>query len=159
KELAPGVRCGDLSGIVACEAPAWLRPYTYPPLELALLRDWEQKMTLLAECSIREPITAIGGVPSWLLVLFERLLQVSDKPRVVDVWPGLRAVIHGGTKFDPYRPVFRRLVGSDAVHFQETYAASEGFFAAEDIGTDLLRLVPDLGIFVEFVPVAELDAD
>src|SRR5262249_21672274 len=116
KELAPGVRCGDLSGIVACEAPAWLRPYTYPPLELALLRDWEQKMTLLAECSIREPITAIGGVPSWLLVLFERLLQVSDKPRVVDVWPGLRAVIHGGTKFDPYRPVFRRLVGSDAVH-------------------------------------------
>jgi hypothetical protein len=158
RELAPGIRSGDLSGIVACDVPSWLRPYTFPPLELALLRDWEQKMSLLAQRSIHEPITAVGGVPSWLLVLFERLLQVSGKQRVADVWPGLRAVIHGGTKFDPYRPVLRRLVGSDAVQFHETYAASEGFFAAEAIGTGLMRLVPDLGIFFELVPVAELDA-
>jgi hypothetical protein len=158
-ELAPGVRSGDLSGIVACEVPALLRPYTFPPLELALLRDWEQKMNLLAERSIHEPITAVGGVPSWLLVLFERLLQVSGKRCVAEVWPALRAIIHGGTKFDPYRAVFRRLIGSDAVHFYETYAASEGFFAAEDRDTGLLRLVPDLGIFFEFVPVEELQAD
>jgi hypothetical protein len=157
--LAEGVRSGDLSGIVTCEVPAYQRPYTFPPLELALLRDWDQKMTLLAERGSREPITAIGGVPSWLLVLFERLLQVTGKERIADVWPGLRAVIHGGTKFDPYRALFRRLIGSEAVHFHEAYAASEGFFAAEDAGHGLLRLVPDLDIFFEFVPAQELHAD
>jgi hypothetical protein len=158
-ELAPGVRGGDLSGIVAREVPALLRAYTFPPLELALLRDWERKMSLLAERSIHEPITAIAGVPSWLLVLFERVLQVSGKQSVADAWPALRAVIHGGTKFDPYRAVFRRLIGSEAVHFHETYAASEGFFAAEDRNTGLLRLVPDLDIHFEFVPVEELETD
>jgi hypothetical protein len=158
-ELSPGVRSGDLSGIVACEVPALLRPYTFPPSEMALLRDWDKKLSLLAERSVREPITAVGGVPSWLLVLFERLLQVSGKRSVADVWPELRVIIHGGTKFDPYRQVFRRLVGSDAVHFYETYAASEGFFAAEDPKTGLLRLVPDLGVFFEFVPVEQLESD
>lgn len=157
--LAEGVRGGDLSGIAAREVPAILRPYTFPPLEVALLRDWEQKMTLLAERSAREPITAVGGVPSWLLVLFERLLQITGKKCIADVWPTLRVVIHGGTKFDPYQSLFRRLIGSDAVRYHETYPASEGFIAAADSRHGLLRLVPDQGIFFEFVPVHELDTD
>ncbi|HKB39937.1 MAG TPA: GH3 auxin-responsive promoter family protein, partial [Gemmataceae bacterium] len=123
---------GDLSGIAAREVPSVLRPYTFPPLELALLRDWETKMQRLAERSATLPITLVGGVPSWLLVLFERVLQLTGKERLIDVWPGLRLIVHGGTKFDPYRDLFRRLVGSDGVHFAETYPASEGFLATED---------------------------
>jgi hypothetical protein len=158
-ELAPGVLAGDLSGIAPRELSPLLRPYTFPPLELALLRDWEQKMALLAQHSARLPITVVSGVPSWLLLLFEKLLAVTGRGCVADVWPTLRLVIHGGTKFDPYHALFRKLVGGDAVSFLETYPASEGFVATEDPRYRLLRLVPDHGIFFEFVPVEELHAE
>jgi hypothetical protein len=156
--LAPGVVAGDLSGIAAREVSSLLRPYTFPPLDLALLRDWDAKLNLLAERSAREPITCVSGVPSWLLVLFERLLQITGKSCLADVWPTLRLVIHGGTKFDPYRSLFRRIVGREDVHFLETYPASEGFIALEDLRHGLLRLLPDHGIFFEFVPAEELGA-
>jgi hypothetical protein len=149
---------GDLSGIAAREVPAVLRPYTYPPLDLALLSDWEEKLDRLAEQSVRLPVTLVSGVPSWLLVLFERLRRLTGRERIAEVWPTLRVVVHGGTRFDPYRSMFRRLVG-DSVPFLEVYPASEGFIAAEDPRHGLLRLIPDHGVFFEFVPVGELGQD
>lgn len=131
-------------------------PFTYPPLDVALLKDWEEKLTLLAEQSINLPITMISGVPSWLLVLFDRLKQITRKSRIADIWPGLRLVIHGGTCFEPYRTLFRQVIGSDQVRFLETYPASEGFIAAEDHRHGMLRLIPDHNVFFEFVPVDEL---
>lgn len=157
--LAPDVLAGDLSGIAAREVASVLRPYTFPPLELALERDWERKLQLLAEQSARLPITAVSGVPSWLLLLFERLLQTTGRTSIAEVWPSLRLVIHGGTRFDPYRALFQRLIGSDAVRLLETYPASEGFVATEDPRHGLLRLIPDHGIFFEFVPVEDLGSD
>lgn len=157
--LAEGVLGGDLSGIAARELASVLRPYTFPPLELALQRDWEHKMQQLAEQSARLPITVVSGVPSWLLVLFDRVRQVTGRERIADVWPTLRLVIHGGTKFDPYRSIFRQVIGSERVCFQEVYPASEGYIASEDLRHGQLRLLPDHGIFFEFVPVAELDQD
>src|SRR5439155_13732810 len=120
---------------------------------------WEGKLARLAEQSRRLPITLVSGVPSWLLVLFERMLQLTGRDRLADVWPTLQVVMHGGTSFEPYRSLFRRIVGSDRVQFQETYPASEGFVAAEDPRHGLLRLIPDHQIFFEFVPVAELGSD
>ncbi len=151
----PQTQAGDLSGIATREVPAVLRPYTYPPPDLALLSDWEEKLNRLAAESARLPVTLVSGVPSWLLVLFERLRQRTGRERISEVWPTLRVVVHGGTRFDPYRSLFRRLVG-DGVHFLETYPASEGFVAAEDPRHGLLRLIPDHGVFFEFVPVGEL---
>jgi GH3 auxin-responsive promoter len=147
---------GDLSGITSVEASSWMRPFTFPPPEVANLRDWEEKMTLLARTSSRLPITMLSGVPSWMLVLFDRLRQVTGKERIADIWPALRLVIHGGTKFDPYRDLFRAQVG-EAVHFTEVYPASEAYLAAEDHRHGLLRLIVDHDIFYEFVPVGELD--
>jgi hypothetical protein len=152
------ILAGDLSGIAAREVSRFLRPYTFPPLDLALMRDWDRKMQLLAERSAALPITAVSGVPSWLLVLFERLRQVTGRDRLIDIWPALRLVVHGGTKFDPYRALFRQVVGSDDVRFLEVYPASEGYVATEDPRHGLLRLLPDHGLFFEFVPVAELHA-
>jgi hypothetical protein len=149
---------GDLSGIATREVPAFLRPYVFPPAELALLTDWDQKLDQLAERSSRLPIALVSGVPSWLLVLFERLRQVTGQEHIADVWPTLRVVVHGGTRFDPYRSLFRRLVG-DGVQFLETYPTSEGFIAAEDPRHGLLRVIPDHGIFFEFVPADELGQD
>src|SRR5690606_8127159 len=82
-----GVRQGDLSAIAAIEVGDWLRPYTFPPLDLALEADWDHKLTMLAERSLREPITLVGGVPSWLLVLFDRLKQLSGKATLGEIWP------------------------------------------------------------------------
>ncbi len=153
----PAVLAGDLSGIVAREAPAIMGPFTYPPVDVALLKDWEQKLTVLAEQSVKLPITMISGVPSWLLVLFDRLKQITGKEHIADIWPQLRLIIHGGTSFEPYRELFRQVSGSDEVHFLETYPASEGFIAAEDHRHKMLRLIPDHGVFFEFVPVDELN--
>jgi hypothetical protein len=152
------VLAGDLSGIVAREASQFLRPFTFPPADLALLNDWDRKLYLLAERAARLPITMLSGVPSWLLVLFDRLKKVTGRQRVTDVWPGLRLVIHGGTRFDPYRSLFERELGPD-VSLIDTYPASEGYVASEDPRHGLLRLLPDHDIFFEFVPVEDLSAD
>ena len=158
-KLAHAPVAGDLSGIAAREVPGLLRPFTFPPLDVALLTDWEKKLSLLAEQSARLPITLVGGVPSWLLVLFERLLQVTGRSTIADIWPTLQVVVHGGTKFDSYAALFRRVIGNDKVQYLETYPASEGFVAAEDPRFHSLRLIPDHGIFFEFVPVEELGKD
>jgi hypothetical protein len=150
------IRAGDLSGITAVETSPLLRPYTFPPVELALQRDWEKKLWQLAERAAQLPITMLSGVPSWLLVLFDRVKQVTGRNHIADVWPMLRLIFHGGTTFEPYRTLFAREVGSTDVHFFETYAASEGFLAAEDPRYQRLRLLTDHHLFFEFVPVEEL---
>jgi hypothetical protein len=147
---------GDLSGIVARETPKWLRPFAFPPPEIALISDWEKKLTELGERSIKLPITLISGVPAWLLVLFERLLKLTGKPCIADIWPTLQLVIHGGTSFAPYQQAFRKVLGSERIQTLETYPASEAFVATEDPRTGLLRLIPDHEIFFEFVPLDEL---
>lgn len=158
-DSTPGApRAGDLSGIAAFEVPGLLRSATFPPLKLALLVDWEKKLDLLAEQSSRLPITLVSGVPSWLVVLFERLRQVTGRDQIREIWPTLKVIVHGGTSFEPYRSLFHRLVGQ-GVHYLETYPASEGFIAAEDPRHGLLRLIPDHGVFFEFVPLPELGLD
>ncbi|ADV62717.1 GH3 auxin-responsive promoter [Isosphaera pallida ATCC 43644] len=156
---AAGVAQGDLSAIAVLEAGEWIRPYSFPPLELALISDWDRKLALMAEHAVSEPITLVSGVPSWLLILFRRVLEVSGKGSLAEVWPGLEVVVHGGVKFDPYRPAFEAVLGNPAIRLQESYPASEGFFAYGDPDTGSLRLIVDHGIFYEFIPVDQLNSD
>ncbi|MGE5755579.1 MAG: GH3 auxin-responsive promoter family protein [Planctomycetaceae bacterium] len=156
---APDVRQGDLSAIASLEVSELLRPYTFPPLDLALEPNWDRKLARLAEHSRDEPITLVGGVPSWLLALFQRLLDLSGKATIAEVWPTLEVVVHGGVKFDPYREAFAQVLGNSRVRLQETYPCSEGFIAFGDPATGLLRLIFDHGIFFEFVPLDELESD
>lgn len=158
EQPAPGVRQGDLSGIATQEAGEWLRPYAFPPLDLALETDWDRKLSALARESLREPISLVGGVPSWLLALFGRILDLAGKRTIAEVWPTLELVVHGGVKFDPYREAFAEILGDPAIRLQETYPCSEGFIAYGDPAADRLKLVFDHGIFYEFVPVDELDS-
>ena len=158
EQPAPRVHQGDLSGIAALELSPLLRPYTFPPLELALESNWDTKLANLAERSIRERITLISGVPSWLLMLFQRVLELTGESSIGSVWPELEVVVHGGVKFDPYEKTFRGILGRSDIRLQETYPCSEGFIAFGDPKTDLLRLLLDHGLFYEFVPVAELDS-
>jgi hypothetical protein len=151
-----GSLAGDLSGIAAKELLGVLRPYVFPPFDLTLITDWSEKVNRFAELSAREPITAISGIPAWMQVLFSRVKAATGKKTIAEVWPELRLVVHGGTKFDPYRDLFKKEMGSDLVKFCEVYPASEGFVATEDPRYGHLRVVPDHDVFFEFVPVEEL---
>ncbi|HYH66257.1 MAG TPA: GH3 auxin-responsive promoter family protein [Urbifossiella sp.] len=154
---ADGSRAGDLSGIAATEVPDFFRPYVFPPPALMRLTDWEEKLARAAALSVRARVTVVSGVPSWLLALFERVKRAAGTRTVAEAWPGLRLVLHGGTKFDPYRDLFRKEIGDPRVGFCEVYPCSEGFVATEDPRYGLLRIVPDHDVFFEFVPVDQLD--
>ena len=154
---APGVGQGDLSAIAAKTVGSWLRPYTYPALDVALESNWDRKLTRMAEESLEEPITLVSGVSSCLISLFQRVIALSGKKTVAEVWPTLEVVVHGGVKFDPYREAFLSLIGDPGIMFMETYPCSEGFIAHGDPATGLLRLLLDHDIFYEFVPADDLD--
>lgn len=156
RKQSDGSLAGDLSGIAAKESPGFLGSYIFPPRELTLMTDWDAKVRRFAELGARERITALSGIPAWMYVLFGKLKEVTGKKTVAEVWPDLRLIVHGGTKFDPYRELFKQEIGSDLVKFCEVYPCSEGFIATEDPRYQMLRVVPDHDIFFEFVPFDEL---
>lgn len=156
---ADGSLAGDLSGIAAREVLDLMRSYIYPPPDHSHIANWEEKLRTFAEISVHETITAISGIPAWMYVLFARLKEVTGKKTVAEIWPDLRLIIHGGTKFDPYRDLFRKEIGSDEVKYCEVYPCSEGFVATEDPRYGLLRVIPDHDVFFEFVPIEELGTD
>ncbi|MGE0715433.1 MAG: GH3 auxin-responsive promoter family protein [Alphaproteobacteria bacterium] len=154
-EEAPGVFSGDLSGIAAKTLPPWARGFSYPPPEVALLADWEEKLERIARGSLELPIRTLSGTPSWLLILLERVAALRGGG---PAYPDLDLLVHGGVRFDGYRRRFEGLLQGTSAELREVYPASEGFIASADRGPgEGLRLNVDHGIFYEFVPVAELD--
>jgi hypothetical protein len=159
--LAPGVRAGDLSGIATATMPPWARLWSFPPRELALIADWEEKVARLAPLSLEEDIRALSGTPSWVLIFFDKLaaLRPESAGRLVELYPNLELLVHGGVNFAPYRHRFETLLEGGHAELREVYAASEGFVALADRAPeDGLRLIVDNGLFFEFVPVDELTA-
>jgi hypothetical protein len=149
------IHYGDLSAVLLQNAPfygQWLRT---PELAIALLDEWETKIEKLAASTIKENVTSLSGVPTWTLLLLKRILDITGKNHISDVWPNLELYIHGGVSFTPYREQFARVLGKD-ISYLEIYNASEGFFAAQDIPhSEGMLLFLDHGIFYEFMPVAE----
>jgi acyl-CoA synthetase (AMP-forming)/AMP-acid ligase II len=149
---------GDLSGLAARRLPAWIRQRYTPGPEIAAIPDWEQRLAATARLARDQDLRLIAGMPSWMLVLFERIRSLGDDPELPlgQVWPRLAVFIHGGVRMDPYRSVFEAAIGRP-VHSLEVYPASEGFVAIQVGATDPgLTLMLDYGIFYEFVPAAEL---
>ena len=161
EDLGEGVKSGDLSGIARLENPRWSHPFVFPSIEQALEADWEEKIDKLARLSLAEPIRCIAGTPSWLLLFFERLAQLTGRERNVrNFYPDLDLMVYGGMSFAPYRAAFERWFPDEDVDWREVYTASEGFIASADRGVDEgMRLNLDTGLFYEFVPVGEWEAD
>ena len=106
--------------------------------------------------TIHENITSLVGVPSWMLVLLNRVLEKTGKNNILEVWPNLEVYFHGGVNFNPYREQYRKLIPKKDFKYYETYNASEGFFALQDVNGSLdLLLMLDYGIFYEFIPMSE----
>jgi hypothetical protein len=146
---------GDLSAVLMQNTPFWGNWIRTPELKIALMDEWENKIEMLATTTMQENVTSVSGVPTWTLVLFQRILELTGKENMKEVWPSLELYMHGGVSFHPYKEQFKKLIGGD-VQYLEMYNASEGFFAAQDKpNSEGMLLFLDHGIFYEFMPIEE----
>ena len=149
---------GDLSAIVIKNLPWWAEKTRIPKKNIALMSDWEEKLEKLAQSSLKEDVYLLAGVPSWTLILCQRILEITGKKHMREVWPNLELFMHGGVSFEPYREQFKKLIPFDNMHYIESYNASEGFFGIQDdFNTNELLLMLDYGIFYEFIPMDSFD--
>ena len=151
---------GDLSAIIIENMPFWADFSSAPRIETALLSEWETKMEAIVNETIDENITSLVGVPSWMLVLLNAVLEKTGKDNILEVWPNLEVYFHGGVNFNPYREQYEKLLPKKDFKYYETYNASEGFFAIQDTNdsNDLLLML-DYGIFYEFIPMEDYDGE
>jgi hypothetical protein len=150
---------GDLSALIVENLPSWAEFIRVPKRSVALMDEWESKIEKMALSTINHDVTNILGVPSWTLLLMRRILEITGRKNLLEVWPNLEVFFHGGVNFEPYVNQFRDLIPSDTMHYMETYNASEGFFGLQDkTDSDELLLMLDYGIFYEFMPMHQLDA-
>jgi hypothetical protein len=144
---------GDLSAIIIKNLPFWVEFRTVPERQIALMDKWEQKIEMMAQNVKSEDVTNIAGVPSWTLILLRRILEITGKKTISDLWPNLELYMHGGVNFEPYESQFHMLIPSQKMQYYQSYNASEGYFGIQDnIGAKDMLLMLDYGIFYEFIP-------
>ena len=149
---------GDLSAVLMKNLPLWAEFYRTPHLDIALLDNFEEKIEKMAYATKDVNVTSISGVPTWNILLFKRILEITGKNNLLEVWPNLELYFHGAVNFTPYRDQFKKLIPDDDMYYLETYNASEGFFGIQDLeepGDMLLML--DYGIFYEFLPLDRIN--
>ncbi|MBK8599528.1 MAG: GH3 auxin-responsive promoter family protein [Flavobacterium sp.] len=146
---------GDLSAILIENMPIWAEFSSTPSSRVSLMSEWETKITAIIEESKNENVTSFAGVPSWMLVLMNKVLEDTGKSNLMEIWPNLEVYFHGGVSFEPYREQYKKILPSSSFKYYEIYNASEGFFAIQDLNnsSDLLLML-DYGIFYEFIPMS-----
>lgn len=155
----PGSLVGDLSAILIENINPLVNLLRVPDKHTALLPDFEEKREKIAQMAVRERrITNISGVPSWMMAVLTRMLEISGAERITDLWPRAEVFFHGGVAFTPYRAQYERLFGKGGLRYMETYNASEGFFGIQSDPSDpAMLLMIDYGVFYEFVPLEEVE--
>jgi hypothetical protein len=149
---------GDLSAIIMKNLPWWAEIRRTPSKDIALMSEWEPKIQKIAEETISQDVYILVGVPSWTYVLLKKILEITGKKHIKEVWPNLELFLHGGVNFEPYRSLFNSIIPPKGMNYIETYNASEGFFAIQDlVDSKELLLMLDYGIFYEFIPMSEYE--
>ena len=145
---------GDLSAILIENMPIWAEFSSTPSNKVSLMSEWESKLGAIINETRTENVTSFAGVPSWMLVLMNRVLEETGRGNLFEIWPNLEVYFHGGVSFDPYREQYLKLLPKKDFKYYEIYNASEGFFAIQDQNdsSDLLLML-DYGIFYEFIPM------
>ncbi len=147
-------RYGDVSAVILKNLPLWAQFVRTPSLDIALMDEWESKIDKMASYTAEENVTSISGVPTWTIVLLEKIVEKLGVSSICEVWPNLEIFFHGAVSFTPYRDLFHKLIPSSSMRYLETYNASEGFFGIQDQpGSSDLLLMLDYGIYYEFIPV------
>lgn len=154
------VKVGDLSANLIDRMNPLANLVRIPSKQIALLEDWSVKLPALAEASLNQNVTNISGVPSWFLSVIKEVLKRKGVDNIHDVWPNLEVFFHGGISFRPYREQYNAITDCSKMHYLETYNASEGFFAVQTSwDSPGMMLIPDSGIFYEFIPLSETDKE
>ena len=154
----PGSLVGDLSAILIENISPLVNLIRVPRKETALLADFMTKRDRIARESLNRNVTNISGVPSWMLSVLDRVLEISGQSHINDVWPNLEVFFHGGVAFTPYRERYHQIIDSEGMHYMETYNASEGFFGLQDDPADpAMLLMIDYDVFYEFIPLEQVD--
>ncbi|TXG38349.1 GH3 auxin-responsive promoter family protein [Seonamhaeicola maritimus] len=149
-----GTVFGDLSAILIDNMPFWAEFSSTPSNKVSLMSDWEYKMQAIVDETINENVTSLAGVPSWMLVLLNNVLETTGKESLFDIWPNLEVYFHGGVSFVPYKDQYKTILPKSNFRYYEIYNASEGFFAIQDQNNSSeLLLMLDYGIFYEFIPM------
>ncbi len=155
----PKSKNGDVSALIIENMPSFAKAFYTPSREIALMSDWDEKLELMNTICSEEKVVCFAGVPTWLLVLFRRMLKYKGATHMHEIWPFARIFIHGGVGFDPYRDEFKRMFPKENFIFLEAYTASEGYFGIQDrIHQDGMLLLTDNGIFYEFLPLSEVNS-
>ncbi|TVZ16776.1 GH3 auxin-responsive promoter family protein [Maribacter sp. MAR_2009_72] len=145
---------GDLSAILIDNMPLWAEYSSTPSNKVSLMSEWESKLMAIIHESVQENVTSLAGVPSWMLVLLNKVLQETGKENLFQVWEHLEVYFHGGVNFSPYKEQYKNILPKSDFNYYEIYNASEGFFAIQDRNNaDDLLLMLDYGIFYEFIPM------
>ena len=153
----PGSLVGDLSAILIENINPVVNLFRVPKKRVALLSDFEEKRDLIAREALRKNVTNLSGVPSWMMGVITRVLELSGKQYLDEVWPNLEVFFHGGIAFTPYRELYRSLIRNPRMQYMETYNASEGFFGLQsDLADPAMLLMLDYGVFYEFIPLEEV---
>lgn len=156
----PDSLVGDLSAILIENISPLANLVRVPKKSTALLSDFEVKRDRIARETLHKNVTNISGVPSWMLSVLVRVLELSGKQHLEEVWPNLEVFFHGGIAFTPYRKQYEQLITKSDMHYMETYNASEGFFGIQNDPSDpAMLLMLDYGVFYEFIPIEELDTE
>ncbi len=150
-----GTVFGDLSAILIDNMPFWAEFSSTPSNKVSLMSNWEHKMQAIVNETIQENVTSLAGVPSWMLVLLNNVLETTGRQNLHDVWPNLEVYFHGGVSFTPYHEQYKKILSKKDFKYYEIYNASEGFFAIQDQNnSNELLLMLDYGIFYEFIPMS-----
>lgn len=151
---------GDLSAIIIQNLPFWAEFQRVPNRSIALMDEWESKIEKMAIATIEHDVTNISGVPSWTLLLLKKIIEITGKKNINEVWENLEIYFHGGVSFSPYSEQFNQLIPSSKMNYLETYNATEGFFGIQDNpNSDELLLMLDYGIYYEFLPIELVDTE
>lgn len=150
---------GDVSAVIMKNLPLWAQFIRTPSLDIALMDKWEEKIEKMATATADENVTSLSGVPTWTILLLQRILEIKNKKNIREVWPNIEAFFHGAVAFHPYQPLFDKLI-SPPMNYVEIYNASEGFFGIQDqTDSKEMLLMLDYGIFYEFIPLEQIDKE
>jgi hypothetical protein len=154
------IKVGDISAVIMHNLPMWAQFARTPSLDIALMSEWESKIDKMAREVMNENVVSLSGVPTWTILLIQKILELKKVDNILQVWPNLEVFFHGAVAFGPYRALFKELIPSEKMRYMETYNASEGFFGIQDQkDSDELLLMLDYGIFYEFIPMDQIDGE
>lgn len=159
-QLSPDSFYGDLSAVIIKNLPIWAEMMRTPDMSIALMDNYEEKIEKMARATMEVNVTNIAGVPTWTIVLAKRVLELTGKNNLMEVWPNLELYVHGAVNFEPYQEQFKMLIPNEQMYYLETYNASEGFFGIQDQSEDKdLLLMLDYGIYYEFLLMEHFDEE